>query len=124
MRLGSPSPYGSVRGRPTARMRSSRPVARSSLSTGSSRPTSRDRTTRVRSSATARGGWAAAAEAERAARGRRVPELAEGDALTVVELGAEGHETRPPARYTEASLVKGLEDRAVGRRSDSAPDTL
>jgi DNA topoisomerase I len=59
-------------------------------------------------------------DAELDDRERRLPELAEGDALTVVELGAEGHETRPPARYTEASLVKELEDREIGRPSTYA----
>src|SRR5207344_3527672 len=42
------------------------------------------------------------------------------DALTVVELGAEGHETKPPARYTEATLIKELEDREIGRPSTYA----
>src|SRR4029453_425872 len=61
------------------------------------------------------GGGSADPDAELDDRERRLPELAEGDALTVVELGAEGHETRAPARYTEASLVKELEDRGTGR---------
>jgi DNA topoisomerase-1 len=53
-------------------------------------------------------------------RERRLPEVAEGDHLTVLELGAEGHETRPPARYTEASLVTELEAREIGRPSTYA----
>ncbi len=59
-------------------------------------------------------------DAELDDRERRLPEVSEGDVLTVVELGAEGHETRPPARYTEASLVKELEDREIGRPSTYA----
>ncbi|MCO6005317.1 type I DNA topoisomerase [Actinoallomurus purpureus] len=51
---------------------------------------------------------------------RRLPQLAEDDPLTATELGAEGHSTRPPARYTEASLVKELEDREIGRPSTYA----
>ena len=51
---------------------------------------------------------------------RRLPELDEGDPVTASELAAEGHSTRPPARYTEASLVKELEDREIGRPSTYA----
>ena len=50
-------------------------------------------------------------------RERRLPPLAEGDALTALELAAAEHATRPPARYTEATLVKELEDREIGRPS-------
>ncbi|GAA1507312.1 type I DNA topoisomerase [Sphaerisporangium rubeum] len=50
----------------------------------------------------------------------RLPNLSEGDALTALELAAEGHSTRPPARFTEASLVKELEDREIGRPSTYA----
>ena len=51
---------------------------------------------------------------------KRLPNLTEGDALTALELAADGHTTRPPARYTEASLVKELEDREIGRPSTYA----
>jgi DNA topoisomerase-1 len=51
---------------------------------------------------------------------RRLPPLAEGDVVTAVEMSAEGHETQPPARYTEASLVKALEERGIGRPSTYA----
>ncbi|GLY88400.1 DNA topoisomerase 1 [Actinoallomurus iriomotensis] len=51
---------------------------------------------------------------------RRLPALEEADPLTASELSAEGHSTRPPARYTEASLVKELEDREIGRPSTYA----
>ncbi|MFC4591507.1 type I DNA topoisomerase [Sphaerisporangium corydalis] len=50
----------------------------------------------------------------------RLPNLRQGDPLTALELEAEGHSTRPPARFTEASLVKELEDREIGRPSTYA----
>jgi DNA topoisomerase-1 len=50
----------------------------------------------------------------------RLPRMAEGDALAGTELAAEGHSTSPPARYTEASLVKALEERGIGRPSTYA----
>ncbi|MFD3731696.1 type I DNA topoisomerase [Streptomyces sp. NPDC058632] len=53
-------------------------------------------------------------------RERRLPQVAEGDALTVEEITADGHATKPPARYTEASLVKELEEREIGRPSTYA----
>ncbi|MEJ7628898.1 MAG: type I DNA topoisomerase [Nocardioidaceae bacterium] len=59
-------------------------------------------------------------DAERDDRETRLPDLAEGDALTVAELGSAGHETRPPARYTEATLVRELEEREIGRPSTYA----
>jgi DNA topoisomerase-1 len=49
-----------------------------------------------------------------------LPPLAEGDALTCRGLAAAGHTTQPPARYTEASLVKELEERGIGRPSTYA----
>jgi DNA topoisomerase I len=51
---------------------------------------------------------------------RRLPPLEEGDPLTASEMSADGHSTRPPARYTEATLVKELEDREIGRPSTYA----
>jgi DNA topoisomerase I len=51
---------------------------------------------------------------------RRLPKLEPGQALTATRLEAQGHETTPPARYTEASLVKALEDRGIGRPSTYA----
>ncbi|GAB3655520.1 type I DNA topoisomerase [Actinocorallia lasiicapitis] len=50
----------------------------------------------------------------------RLPVLAEGDPLNPLTLTPEGHSTRPPARYTEASLIKELEDREIGRPSTYA----
>ncbi|MGI9647342.1 MAG: DNA topoisomerase, partial [Acidimicrobiia bacterium] len=51
---------------------------------------------------------------------RRLPAMAEGDGLDVVELASSSHETKPPARYTEASLVKRLEELSIGRPSTYA----
>ncbi|MBQ0827348.1 type I DNA topoisomerase [Streptomyces tagetis] len=53
-------------------------------------------------------------------RERRLPQVGEGDALTAEEITADGHATKPPARYTEASLVKELEEREIGRPSTYA----
>ncbi|WP_432095129.1 type I DNA topoisomerase [Streptomyces sp. bgisy100] len=53
-------------------------------------------------------------------RERRLPQVGEGDALTAEEIRADGHATKPPARYTEASLVKELEEREIGRPSTYA----
>ncbi|TPW73477.1 type I DNA topoisomerase [Schumannella sp. 10F1B-5-1] len=50
----------------------------------------------------------------------RLPELSEGQALHAQEVEAKGHETSPPPRYTEASLVKTLEELGIGRPSTYA----
>ncbi len=47
----------------------------------------------------------------------RLPALEEGQSVTAVELTPDGHSTNPPARYTEASLIKTLEDLGIGRPS-------
>ena len=49
-----------------------------------------------------------------------VPEMAAGDQVMVAEATPEGHATQPPARFTEASLVKRLEELGVGRPSTYA----
>ncbi|MFQ5554798.1 MAG: type I DNA topoisomerase [Acidimicrobiia bacterium] len=51
---------------------------------------------------------------------RHLPVLAEGDSLDAIALEAKSHETKPPARYTEASLVKRLEELGIGRPSTYA----
>jgi DNA topoisomerase-1 len=51
---------------------------------------------------------------------RPLPQMAEGDALTATELAAKGSETKPPARFTEASLIKRLEELGIGRPSTYA----
>ncbi|ORV86091.1 DNA topoisomerase I [Mycobacterium interjectum] len=48
---------------------------------------------------------------------RRLPHLSEGQRLEALELTPDGHATNPPARYTEASLVKALEELGIGRPS-------
>jgi len=50
----------------------------------------------------------------------RLPDLTEGDPVAAAALRASGHETKPPARYTEATLVKELEEREIGRPSTYA----
>ena len=50
----------------------------------------------------------------------RLPQLAEGDELATNKVTADGHSTNPPARYTEASLVKKMEDLGIGRPSTYA----
>jgi DNA topoisomerase-1 len=49
-----------------------------------------------------------------------LPPLKEGQTVEVSKVDALGHETKPPARYTDASLVKALEDRGIGRPSTYA----
>jgi DNA topoisomerase-1 len=51
---------------------------------------------------------------------RILPDLTVGEALSTESIDAKGHETQPPARYTEASLVKRLEELGVGRPSTYA----
>lgn len=50
-----------------------------------------------------------------------LPELAKDEKLDLEELAPEQHFTKPPARYTEASLVKKLEEEGIGRPSTYAP---
>ena len=52
--------------------------------------------------------------------GTRLPKLAEGVALETLRAEAQGHQTSPPARYTEATLVKALEEKEIGRPSTYA----
>ena len=51
---------------------------------------------------------------------RLLPKLAEGDRLEASRLEPDGHSTSPPSRYTEATLVKALEERGIGRPSTYA----
>ncbi len=50
----------------------------------------------------------------------RLPELVQGASVSAASVSAAGHETKPPARYTEATLIKELEDREIGRPSTYA----
>ncbi len=65
-------------------------------------------------------GWL---KADPAARGEEneLPNLSASDILTLQEIEAVGKETQPPARYSEAGLVKELEKRGIGRPSTYAP---
>ncbi|HEU0167925.1 MAG TPA: type I DNA topoisomerase, partial [Chloroflexota bacterium] len=51
----------------------------------------------------------------------RLPELAKGESLDLVQLLPQQHFTQPPPRYTEASLIKALEELGIGRPSTYAP---
>ncbi|HEX2905621.1 MAG TPA: type I DNA topoisomerase [Phototrophicaceae bacterium] len=53
--------------------------------------------------------------------GRILPELAVGDLLDLLRLLPEQHFTQPPPRYTEATLVRTLEEYGIGRPSTYAP---
>jgi DNA topoisomerase-1 len=59
-------------------------------------------------------------DAELESSERRLPQVAVGDPLAARELEPQGHTTSPPARYTEASLVKQLEELGIGRPSTYA----
>ena len=50
-----------------------------------------------------------------------LPDLAEGEMLNRKELKSEQHFTQPPMRYTEATLIKALEEKGIGRPSTYAP---
>lgn len=50
-----------------------------------------------------------------------LPELSKGEPLNLLELVPEQHFTQPPPRYNEATLVKALEERGIGRPSTYAP---
>ncbi len=51
---------------------------------------------------------------------RRLPAMSVGEKIAVKEYTCEGHETKPPARYTEPTLVKKLEELGIGRPSTFA----
>lgn len=59
-------------------------------------------------------------EAELAGKENLLPALRKGEAVDAKKVEAQGHSTKPPARYTEASLVKKLEDEGIGRPSTYA----
>lgn len=50
----------------------------------------------------------------------KLPNLQQGDSVSAHELAPAGHETKPPSRYTEATLIKELEEREIGRPSTYA----
>lgn len=57
---------------------------------------------------------------------QKIPELTEGQTLQVLDFEPEQHFTQPPPRYTEATLVKIMEEKGIGRPSTYAPtiDTI
>lgn len=54
-------------------------------------------------------------------KGVKLPDIAKGDELSVRSISPEQHFTEPPARYTEAALVKFLEEKGIGRPSTYTP---
>lgn len=60
-------------------------------------------------------------EAESDDESKKLPQLTKGDALRLQELFPEQHFTQPPPRYNEATLVKTLEEKGIGRPSTYAP---
>ncbi|HXH81116.1 type I DNA topoisomerase [Nocardioides sp.] len=50
----------------------------------------------------------------------RLPNLTQGEPVSAASIQAAGHETKPPARYTEPTLIKELEEREIGRPSTYA----
>jgi DNA topoisomerase-1 len=61
------------------------------------------------------------ASTEGGAQVAALPDLAEGDALRLLQVLPEQHFTEPPSRYTEATLVRAMEERGIGRPSTYAP---
>ncbi len=59
-------------------------------------------------------------EDEEGESGKLLPDLAEGEELSLCKLGAEQKFSKPPLRYTDASLVKAMEDKGIGRPSTYA----
>ncbi|MFC1941262.1 type I DNA topoisomerase [Chloroflexota bacterium] len=60
-------------------------------------------------------------EAEEEKKGPSLPQLEKGDALSLLGLFPEQHFTQPPSRFTEATLIKMLEQWGIGRPSTYAP---
>ncbi len=60
------------------------------------------------------------AEHEASTAEKVLPDVQEGDTVEVSEASPEGHETQPPGRYTEATLVKTMEELGIGRPSTYA----
>ena len=54
-------------------------------------------------------------------KSKRLPNLTEGQPLLLKDIDSQQHFTQPPSRYTEASLVKAMEEEGIGRPSTYAP---
>ena len=54
----------------------------------------------------------------------KLPKLSENDVLNLVEIQKEQKFTKPPVRYTEASLIKAMEEKGIGRPATYAPTIL
>ena len=59
-------------------------------------------------------------DAEKNDAEKTLPDVVEGDPATLTEATPDGHETQPPGRYTEATLVKTMEELGIGRPSTYA----
>jgi DNA topoisomerase-1 len=59
-------------------------------------------------------------KSEEESEDRRLPAMSVGQSIKVAQYKSEGHETKPPARYTEPTLVKKLEELGIGRPSTFA----
>ena len=62
-----------------------------------------------------------AKEDEKNSAGKPLPQFDEGDVLDCTKLTPAQHFTQPPARYTEASLIRAMEEKGIGRPSTYAP---
>jgi DNA topoisomerase-1 len=60
------------------------------------------------------------AKVDEEASDKRLPAMTVGQSIKVSEYNCEGHDTKPPARYTEPTLVKKLEELGIGRPSTFA----
>lgn len=60
-------------------------------------------------------------ESEEIEEAKKFPDLSVGDVLNLIKLNPDQHFTQPPPRYSEASLVKQLEEYGIGRPSTYAP---
>ena len=60
-------------------------------------------------------------QGEKSEAGKPLPAFAEGDVLTADKIEPAQHFTQPPARYTEASLIRAMEEKGIGRPSTYAP---
>lgn len=63
-------------------------------------------------------------EEEKEEDSNKLPNLIEGDKLTLKEIKTEQKFTKPPTRFTDASLVKAMEDKGIGRPATYAPTIL